>query len=911
MVGGCFDKGTYTFGETIRFNVPSEIEAFINKPVPNPDAKLSISWYRKPVSGSSVHLNNDGKTSYTVTAADINCSIYAVFSYDTHISSLETERVSVQKKICNDLPVTPALAFRQNYVWVTNNKPAQEYLLLSTYKSPESLTEADWAKSESSTASSFRLSGAPGQVNYVYTRYMETATQLPGSVVRYDAIYSGTTTEVQDVQFEITDITTNTPVEIGKGGFTQVLYNHVIKIDLVPVPENVTNFYGLLGAEWFITSRDVTYYSDAACTKVINDGEWGKILKDDAFYKTLYAKFQDPTEYFTGSGANHMHLVSFRYKNVDKIVEFVVSKPDGTYNLLNLRAANGHTPNGADYEALYVPAGTIFDIPMDHTPVDAPTDGITFSVTWYSQNGVENTGNPPTLSYYKDSDGQLILRVNTTNTEDGFYGTYGAKQNGRNINLQGLNIIYVTAPEPTGLAINPGEITLEPLFGEAQLEAIFTPANAKPMPITWSSSNQDVVTVDQNGKVTVAEDAIGDEATITATAGSFTATCKVIVSGQKYPIWVKGTQINSLIQDDVFMDGTVSYEGGTLTLNGATISGGAKEALRSEVPNLTINVEGTNSLTTTSGEAVALVKSAYITGDGELTVTTKAGSNLSIALAGYEDLTIDGSVKVSASNNSSAGIGVVARRLSVNSPEAQLKGNGKFASVGYFEELVGTVIDPQGCKPVYYEGLNSYFIGDASGNIVRNAWVTIDGGFQVVESFNGKLWQEVASNGSTNSSSETNKTVELTYSIENPEQVKIAFPAFSRADTEVSVSGFSIKDVNAFDYENGSTLYTLPEEIAMTLQSGTGVPGGAGRMPVRNMMVNGAKSESGQFVMKLTMRAMANMADFTLWFGPDNLTLQQLKAILNETEDIITGVDDVEIERTTPSMTSMVARWSR
>ena len=164
-------------------------------------------------------------------------------------------------------------------------------------------------------------------------------------------------------------------------------------------------------------------------------------------------------------------------------------------------------------------------------------------------------------------------------------------------------------------------------------------------------------------------------------------------------------------------------------LDGATItsSSATTAALRSEIENLTINTVGTNKLSA-SKEVVSLVESAQIGGTGELTVTSTGSSGLIVALAGYKDITINGSVKVKASNNSSNGIGVISLgSMSVNSPDAQLRGFGKFASLGYSELLAGTITEPQGGQPVYYSSLDNYFVGDASGNIVSNAWVTING----------------------------------------------------------------------------------------------------------------------------------------------------------------------------------------
>lgn len=726
-VYGCFDKGTYTVGEVIHFNVPSIVTNYINKPVSNPNATPIISWWKmtKDDNGKPNNeiLNNNGST-YTVRAQDVGSSIYVKFYFDTHTRDLMSEFATIQKKQRNDSPVKPVLSYRQNYVWVTNNNSSQEYLLLTTFKNVEDLTEADWAGAQSSTSSSFRMNAATGKVNYVYTRFKETATTLPGSVVLYDVVFYGTTDQMKDVVLELTDVTANAPATVIANGWIAVPLNHVIKIEAKPVPGDIIGFQGLKGSEWYLDNK-ITYYRDAACTQAIQDGEWGHILDADTYYKTLYVKLTRPTLTLGGTSEDRAHYVDITYNNVTKNTYLVTSNADGTYNLLAVEASNGRSPDGGDYEALYVPTGTTFEIPMTYYPVNAPTDGITFEVAYYYLNNVANTGTPPTLSCYKDNDGQLILSVDAKNSEEGLLAVVSAKQDGR---VLGTLRIYVTAPDPTGIAINPGEITLEPLFGEAQLQASFIPSNAKPQAITWSSSDEDVVTVDQNGKVTVGENAIGDKATITATAGNLTATCKVTVNGTKYPLWVRGTQVNSLIQEDVFMDGKVSYIGNTLTLNGATLASNSSEpAIKSEMTNLTINVVGTNKLASQK-DAVILTKSAHITGNGELTVTTTSTTGFTIALMGNEDIAINDTVKVSARNNSTQGIGVAALRdLSVNSPEAELKGFGKFASVGYGKHLIGNITEPENAKPVFHSGTGYYFVGDAAGNIVKNATVVING----------------------------------------------------------------------------------------------------------------------------------------------------------------------------------------
>lgn len=240
-------------------------------------------------------------------------------------------------------------------------------------------------------------------------------------------------------------------------------------------------------------------------------------------------------------------------------------------------------------------------------------------------------------------------------------------------------------------------------------------------------------------------------------------------------------------------------------------------------------------------------------------------------------------------------------RLSVNSPEAQLRGYGKYASVGYREGLVGTVIEPEGGKPVYDSNFSGYFIGDASGNIVKDAWVTIDGSSTIIENFTGTLWQELTSGGEQFNSSETNKTVKLTSDAETPELTNIAIPAFTMAGTTNEISSFTIKDADVYDCKDGTTLYALPSAKTMVLRSGTR------RMP---MIINlkGVRDMDGILFLKLTLKSTMSTTEGTLWFGPDVLNLDQIKAILNEAEEIITGVDGIEVETKEPVIYDLSGR---
>ena len=93
------------------------------------------------------------------------------------------------------------------------------------------------------------------------------------------------------------------------------------------------------------------------------------------------------------------------------------------------------------------------------------------------------------------------------------------------ISGDGYNETTASHAALTGISISSNSLTLRP-GGTSTLTASFTPNNLNPTPkITWETSNASVATV-SNGTVTAVSPG---RATITARAGSFTATCSIVV----------------------------------------------------------------------------------------------------------------------------------------------------------------------------------------------------------------------------------------------------------------------------------------------------------------------------------------------------------------------------------------------
>lgn len=102
------------------------------------------------------------------------------------------------------------------------------------------------------------------------------------------------------------------------------------------------------------------------------------------------------------------------------------------------------------------------------------------------------------------------------------------------LNIPGVGVDVIEPEEPvdpeepievTGISLD--KETLKLTAGEkAQLTATITPDNAPVKDVTWSSSNEDVVTVDNTGNVTAMKAGVAT-ITVSTVSGSFTATSEV------------------------------------------------------------------------------------------------------------------------------------------------------------------------------------------------------------------------------------------------------------------------------------------------------------------------------------------------------------------------------------------------
>ncbi len=160
--------------------------------------------------------------------------------------------------------------------------------------------------------------------------------------------------------------------------------------------------------------------------------------------------------------------------------------------------------------------------------------------------------------------------------------------------------VTVTAPEVpvTGVALDKNEVSVDE-NKTVTLNATISPDNSTIRTVNWSSSDEDVATVDENGVITGVK---AGTATITASAGGESATCEVTVNAAVIP--VSDVTLNR--------DTTTVAEAGTVTLTATVVPSNATN------PTVTW---------TSSDESVATVVNGLVTGvkAGTATITASAG----------------------------------------------------------------------------------------------------------------------------------------------------------------------------------------------------------------------------------------------------------------------------------------------
>ena len=209
----------------------------------------------------------------------------------------------------------------------------------------------------------------------------------------------------------------------------------------------------------------------------------------------------------------------------------------------------------------------------------------------------------------------------------------------------------------------------------------------------------------------------------------------------RYNLYVKGTQVTSLNEEDVLGNGTVSFDPqtSTLTLMNAEIVPTGAPGIQSSIPNLNVMLVGGNFINISDDkEGIVLQKSSE---DEASEVVFYGGGTLNIntngtALQTQADIAFTDGVSVSAESSEGAGIkGIEAGllpSLTISGETTTLKAKGAdegsvvaFRALNMTDNI--TIVEPAGATFTDNVGIT-----DAEGNLIVGEWVTI-GAFEIYE----------------------------------------------------------------------------------------------------------------------------------------------------------------------------------
>lgn len=237
-----------------------------------------------------------------------------------------------------------------------------------------------------------------------------------------------------------------------------------------------------------------------------------------------------------------------------------------------------------------------------------PDDATTKTVTWKSDNeGVAIV----------DNNGNVTAKAAGTAT---ITATVDGKSASCKVTVNGQTTVPVAS-------VKLNQTTLELIAGkEATLTATVKPDDATNKTVTWSSNNETVATVDNNGKVTAKA---AGEAIITAKVGDKQATCNVKVTAAEVAVESvtldqssleliagKEATLTATVKPDNATNRTVAWESNAT--NVATVDNNGK---------VTAKAEGTAIITAKAGDKTATCTVTVTKADVKVTQITISGKN--------------------------------------------------------------------------------------------------------------------------------------------------------------------------------------------------------------------------------------------------------------------------------------------
>lgn len=432
----------------------------------------------------------------------------------------------------------------------------------------ENNTQADvylWREYTSKTPTNLAVTGTPSKL----TGYFDSDTFDPAGITAYQVTYSDSSTKVVPASDIVWPPLTANMGKI-KGSYT----------------ERGTTLYT---PEYDISVAADTMYIEVSGTMVTSyyttDSQWNK---GNLVVQRKYTSGKNTTDVTASS--------TFAYYRDSAMTDAVASPAalgEGENQTIYVKATCSEVSNTTGYAqvvSVTIEHGTLQNDPL--TVDEAITKGLALSSKGVTENyyyisGVVSSVEENSLSdaekkyatfTFDDNNGSAAFKAYQIQAAEGCEN-YSALRSGAEVLIKckiykynsttienstsGSSILSIsyTAPTLTGISLNKTLIYLG-VGEDDNLTVSPIPVGAELGAVAWSSSNTNAVTVDENGHVTAV--GVGD-ATITASAGGFEATCS-IKSALKATAEYSGTTTNMAATGNA---GTINLDSNLFSVDAA------------------------------------------------------------------------------------------------------------------------------------------------------------------------------------------------------------------------------------------------------------------------------------------------------------------------------------------------------
>ena len=454
---------------------------------------LTYLWQRSEDGKIWTDLENDAADpwSYVIGSDDVGARIRVRVTAKNYTGFLQSAPCQPVKAACAAAAAKPELQISDGALFVTNGRQEQEYLIFSEFRAPDALTEEDWKAAVSpETSAAFPLEGKADAMNYVYTRVKATDVALAGTDHPYGKVYFGAADGAKDISLTWNDLS-------GPVTGSSVVLGDKLRITASPVPYDANGFEGIPGSGWLIGGEAISseygsFFSDTNCTAP---------LEADTLYKVVYLVL-DKTANNVEVAALSADVGSDRF-------------------LLNVSDNRGHILlDSVDLADVTMQQGeSMGGLALNPAPADASLDELRLEPAGEAEGApsilINKVYGTITVNAADAAPGEYVFEARIDRAEEPI-GSFKVTVTEKTVPVEAVTLSH------DALSLTPG--------ASMSLKAVLSPVDATDT-VVWASSNPDVVSVTEDGGITVSIAAKpGKTAAVTASSGGLSAACLITVT---------------------------------------------------------------------------------------------------------------------------------------------------------------------------------------------------------------------------------------------------------------------------------------------------------------------------------------------------------------------------------------------